>query len=157
MNALTPLPEIEAKPDFVLSTYIRCSHVALWDAITTGQMMAQHHFAGLPVEGDLRTEGDRMTLMSPAGPVVAHEAVRLDPRTLAVIALHPLWDKDVPVSHTAFRLTNLGSEMRLVMEHWGPGPCGGNAENGWTRFAASLKSWLETGERLHIPMSGEAQ
>ncbi|MEM9796965.1 MAG: SRPBCC domain-containing protein [Pseudomonadota bacterium] len=149
-------PAPDAKPDFVLVTYIRCSHDALWDALTSGEAIAAHHFAGLNASGDLKGADDRQVFSSPQGPVVTHRAVEVDPKSRLAFALHPDWSPDVPVSYAVFRLEAAGPAMRLTMEHWGKGPCGGDASNGWSRFAASLKSWLETGNRLHVPMSGEA-
>mgnify|MGYP001803340760 CR=1 FL=1 len=36
--------EAATKPDFMLQTFIRCSHDALWDALRDPGQIAQYHF-----------------------------------------------------------------------------------------------------------------
>ena len=46
------------KPDFVMETFIACTHDALWDALTRADLIGQYHFACQTVAGDATAPGD---------------------------------------------------------------------------------------------------
>jgi DNA-binding transcriptional ArsR family regulator/uncharacterized protein YndB with AHSA1/START domain len=46
------MTDADAKPDFMLQTFIRCSPDALWEALTRADLMALYHFACDRVRGD---------------------------------------------------------------------------------------------------------
>jgi DNA-binding transcriptional ArsR family regulator/uncharacterized protein YndB with AHSA1/START domain len=131
------------KPDYVLSTYIRCTPEALWEALRSPEAQMRYDFLGQTVTRD----GDLTVYCTPEGMETMHaRELEADPFTRLVTTFEPKWD-DTPPSKVVYLIEQQGDYCRLTVEHHGLAhdPSGGTAD-GWERTLAGLKTWLETGE-----------
>ena len=130
------------RPAYVLSTYIRCTPEALWDALRDPQAQMRYDFLGQTVTRD----GDLSVFATPDGMETLHSReVEAEPHTRPVTTFEPQWD-DPPPSRVIYLIEAQGDYCKLTVEHHGLShdPSGGTAD-GWERTLAGLKTYLETG------------
>lgn len=133
-----------SKPDYVLSTYIKCTQAALWSALRDPEAMVNYDFLGQTAE----LQGDVTVLRAPDGSVTLHtRELEVVPMTKLVTTFEPKWDDVTTPSRVVYLIEEKGDYCRLTVEHHGLNndPEGGTAD-GWERSIAGLKTWLETGE-----------
>ncbi len=138
-------------PDFVIETFIRCSHAALWDALTKADAVAHYHFVATHGAGDMTAAGDRLAFCAPDGSeIVAHTVNAIDPKSRIDVTFEPNWDEVNTHSRCVFLVEPLTDACKLRVEHYAiPAGHDGVAE-GWARTLSGLKTWLETGEDVHF-------
>lgn len=145
------------KPDFVMQTYIRCTQDALWDALTDPKQMAQYHFLAHTVEKD----GDTFQLYFADGqPMFKSREIETDPKSRIVSTFEPQWDGGGDPSRTVFLIRPEGTHCSLTLEHYGltfPVVYGEGVADGWARWGAGLKTWLETGHATRFAEVEAAQ
>lgn len=134
----------EAKPDYVLSTFIRCSQDALWRALTDVEAMGAWHF----LTADIRREGDVIVYAKPAGAELLRSRIlEAVPQTRLVTSFE-LPGEDAPApSRVEQTIAVEGAHCRLTVAHFNlthPVVPGQGVADGWERWAAGLKTWLET-------------
>lgn len=137
----------DKKPDFVLQTSIRCTPEALWAAIDDPAVIAQHHFMGASV-----TLVDGVQEWSRGDAVFMKMTVleREPPRRL-VTTFEPQMADDGTPSRVETEIRVEGDVCVLTLSHYDltfdvvPGT---GVHDGWSRWAASLKTFLETGRPL---------
>ena len=138
------------KPDFVLQTFIRCTQDALWDALTDPAQMTQWHFLAEKVE----REGDAFVYTQPGGgEMMTARPLELDPKSRIVSTFEPKWEGGGAPSRTVFLLRSEGTHCSLTVEHYDltfPVVPGEGVADGWSRWAAGLKTWLETGDAVRF-------
>ena len=138
-------PEM-TKPDYMMETYIDCSHDALWDALTDPTQMTAYHF----VADRVALEGDTYVYYTPDDKVMLKtRTLSTTPRTRIEATFEPVMEGDIPASRQVFILAQEGNFMKLTIEHYDlhfPVVRGQGVADGWPRWAAGLKSWLETGK-----------
>ena len=71
----TQLESSSMKPDVLMSTYIACSHDALWDALTKGDLISAYHFACSKVTGDYDAPGNTVEYLTEDGGVMLSNRV----------------------------------------------------------------------------------
>ena len=139
-----------SKPDFMMQTYIRCTRDALWDALTDPVQVSAYHF----MSEDARREGDTLVTYLPDGTVMLRERrIKLDPKSRIEATFEPQWDEGIPASKTVMLIDVEGGHCRLTVEHYDlafPVIEGEGIADGWQRWAAGLKTWLETGETVRF-------
>ena len=150
-----PEAPMEAKPEFVLTTYIRCSQDALWDALTDPEQMTRYHFLARRVT----REGDRYDYLLPGGgEMLVCRTLAEEPRTRIEATFEPRWEGGGGPSRTVFLLRPEGDHCALTVEHHDltfPVVQGEGVADGWTRWAAGLKTFLETGEGVRFAEAAE--
>jgi len=137
-------------PIFVHQTFIRCSQDALWDALTRADQMAAYHFACSAVEGDAAEGAETRFLREDGSLMIAQRTTRLDPKTLVEMTFEPRFGDNHAASRIVYRIEPEGAQCKLTMEHYDLQPGQEGIKEGWARWAASLKSWLETGEAMKL-------
>ncbi|MCF2870108.1 metalloregulator ArsR/SmtB family transcription factor [Octadecabacter sp. G9-8] len=142
-----------SKPDFMMQTFIRCTQDALWDALTQADDMARYHFACNTVQGNAKV-GDATTFILPHGEAMLRQVTTaLDPKSKIAMTFEPLFmGPDAPPSHMVYLIEPQGDTCKLTIEHYDMAPGQDGFAEGWARLAASLKSFLETGEPLKAAM-----
>ena len=132
------------RPDFILQTFIRCTQAALWEALTDADQMNAYHF----IARDIRWDGDTLVMDAADGsPMFRTRTIRAEPMHRIEATFAPQWDDTAP-SRSVFLIACEGDHCRLTLEHYGlhhPVATNGVAD-GWARWAAGLKTWLETGQ-----------
>ena len=148
--------DMDERPDFVLSTYIRCTRDALWDALTRADAVERHHFAGVAVRGDKAAPGDAQVMTRPDGtPMLTETVTEIDPKSRIAFDFAPAWSDAPTTSRVVMTLQDAGAAQRLTVEHYGLGPGDDGVADGWARFASNVKSWIETGETTIGSMMAE--
>lgn len=143
----------DRKPDFIHQTMIRCTQDALWDALTRADQVALHHFACSKATGDATAEGDRMDMIRMDGSVLLSQKVtKIEPKSRIEMTFEPNFgDGDKTISHMAFVIDVEGPHCKLTCEHYDIPEAHSGVRDGWARYVASMKTWLETGAPIKLP------
>ncbi len=146
------------KPDFMMQTYIRCTEDALWAALTDPDQMAAYHFLArrVTLEGETYT-----TYFENGAPMFIARRLAETPKSRIEATWEPQWEGGGGPSRTVFGIVVEGPYCQLTVEHYDltfPVVPGQGVADGWTRWAAGLKTWLETGEpmRMQMPQAASA-
>ena len=138
------------KPDFVMQTYIRCTQDALWTALTEADAMAQYHFMSSRVTQD----GDTYEAYFDDGNLMlTNRILSSDPKTRLETDWIGHWPGAGDPSRVVYSIGVEGDYCRLTIEHFDltfPVVQGEGIDDGWTRWAAGLKTWLETGSTVRF-------
>jgi len=132
-------------PDFVHQTFIRCTKDALWDALTSADEIAKYHFAC----DAARQDGDAYHMLREDGTtMLTQRVIKLDPKTRIEMSFEPNWGDGTPTSTIVFNIRDEGDKCTLICEHFDIPEGHEGVKEGWARYTASLKSYLETGTAL---------
>jgi len=135
------------KPDLVLSTFINCSHDALWDALTRGDLIGHYHPFCAQVTGAHTVPGDDIDMHYEAGGVMlSNRVLSISPKDRIEMTFQPGWGDNLPHSRCVYMLEPRPEGMKLTVEHYEISEGTEGFNEGWTRFLSSLKTWLETGK-----------
>ncbi len=143
------------KPDLMMSTYINCTHDALWEALTKGDLIAQYHFSCDTVRGNYENPGDTVDYMfshDPEAVMLSNRVISIDPKTRIEMLFAPSWGEDETPSRCVYLVEPTSSGMKLTVEHYDLPASQPNIADGWTRFIAGLKTFMETGETHRFRM-----
>lgn len=145
--------------DTVYVTYIASTAERVWEALTSGRFTAQYFF-GRQVESDWST-GAEWLLRKPDGSVDVRGKVQVSDRPHRLVVT---WNvvgrpdfKDVPECIVAYEIEAVGEEVvRLTMTESHPTPIPAylleGGRRGWPMILSGLKSLLETGRPLPVPV-----
>jgi uncharacterized protein YndB with AHSA1/START domain len=130
---------------------IRCSQDALWDALTRADQVAQHHFMVSAARGDQAAKGDAMEMIRKDGSTMLTQTVlEMTPKTRIAMEFAPNWEGGTASSRIVFLIETEGAACKLTCEHYEIPEGHEGVREGWARFCASLKSWLETGQPIKV-------
>jgi DNA-binding transcriptional ArsR family regulator/uncharacterized protein YndB with AHSA1/START domain len=137
------------KPDFMMQTFIRCTQDALWDALSDPDSMAAYHFACDVAEGRAE-EGQTIRFILPDGSTMLSQRVtKVEPKSRIEATFEPnFFGPDAPASRMVYLVEPQGPACKLTIEHYDLAEGQEGVAEGWARLAASLKSWLETGQAM---------
>lgn len=140
-----------AKPDLRSETFINCTHDALWDALTRGELVSHYHFACEEVTGDLDSAGDEMTFRFPdGGAMLTNRVISVEPKSRIEMTFQPNWSEDRAESRCVYLVEPAAEGMKLTIEHYDLPPAHDGISDGWARFASGLKTYLETGRPVRF-------
>ncbi|MEM9577050.1 MAG: helix-turn-helix domain-containing protein [Pseudomonadota bacterium] len=138
------------KPDFMMQTYIRCTQDTLWAALEDESSVINYHFMNV---AGVR-EGDTIHLRFPDGtPMLTNRLIRAEPKSLMECTFEPHWEGGGAPSRVIYRIEPEGDHCKLTIEHFEltfPVVPGEGVADGWARWCAGLKSWLETGQTVRF-------
>lgn len=146
-----------SKPEFLYVTYIETTAEKLWDALTDPEF-SQRYWWGTRVVSDWKVGSDVALVLNgrttDAGTVLA-----FDPPRLLSYTFQPVLSETVRAetpSRVTFELKPHGNLVKLVLTH--EGFVSGSVvldgvSKGWPAIVSSLKSMLETGRALAIPLA----
>lgn len=148
-NSMTTMTEI--RPDFMMETYIRTTPEKLWEALTDPDMITRYHFASVAIHGRF-AEGEPYEYKFDDGNVMlSGEIIAADPPKRLEMSFLPGWmGLDVAKSRHVYEIEAVGALTKLVILHYDLPDSQDGVREGWAKIAASLKSYLETGEALHF-------
>ncbi|MFK7792262.1 MAG: helix-turn-helix domain-containing protein [Devosiaceae bacterium] len=136
------------KPDFVMSTYIKTSQDALWDALTDAQSNQAYNF--LP--GSCVRDGNQLIFRTPDnGLMLICTETALEPKTRIDSTFEPHWEgpeAEMPASRFVYLIEPQADFCKLTIEHFNLPAGQEDVADGWMRTMAGLKTWLETGETV---------
>jgi uncharacterized protein YndB with AHSA1/START domain/DNA-binding transcriptional ArsR family regulator len=141
----------ETKPDFILETFVRTTPEKLWEALTSAALIPLYHFAGTAVEGDF-TPGSDYRYLVPSGDVIlSGHVISAEPPHRLELSFQPGWmGPDAKASRHVYEIKSVGELMKLTVLHYDLPAGQEGVREGWAKFAASLKSFLETGTGLRF-------
>ena len=147
-----------AKPKLEYQAYIRTAPAALWEALTNPQMTRQY-FYGLAVASDWKP-GSSIKHVNPDGTSTTIEGsvVEIVPRKRLVHTFATTGVSDAP-SRVTWEIEPMGSVTLLTLTHDGfdgETPTYQSVARGWNPVISGLKTLLETGRPLEIPMPAQA-
>jgi DNA-binding transcriptional ArsR family regulator/uncharacterized protein YndB with AHSA1/START domain len=136
------------KPDFVASTYIRCSPDALWDALREPELIERYELFGRKVvrDGDTLRRIDRQT-----GAALTTVELAAEPKSRLEVSFQPS-GQPAP-SRVVYLIEQLGESCKLTVEHYDLTTAERAAEmarDAWRRTLDGLKSSIETGRPIHF-------
>jgi uncharacterized protein YndB with AHSA1/START domain len=146
-----------SEPEFVYVTYIETTPDKLWQALTSSEFSKAYWF-GTELRSDWRVGSPFALVMdgttSDVGEILEYDT----PRRLSYTFQHVLKEefRNERPTKVVFTLEPHGQLVKLTLTHEGFDgvPELLNAiSNGWPAILSSLKSLLETGTALAIPMS----
>jgi uncharacterized protein YndB with AHSA1/START domain len=146
------------KPAIVYTIYIASTPEKVWQALTQGEF-SRRYFSGNAVEVDLRVGGAFMVRTPDGAPHITGEVIECDPLKKLTVTFNVNWpalvEKLGPTLVTyEIEAAGHGVKLTLLQSHDRPISddilSGGRA--GWPAILSSLKSLLETGEAMVIPM-----
>ncbi|MGH7889334.1 MAG: SRPBCC family protein [Thermodesulfobacteriota bacterium] len=154
-------PDKSKKSEFVYVTYIEVKPQQLWNALTSRRFTPKYFF-GRKVESSWEV-GSPITFWTPEGEKdVYGEILAFEPgRLLAYTFKHPLDQaKRKKPSQVRLELTPMGSFVKLKLIHKDlmaedfeqDSDTFRGVNNGWPAILSALKTLLETGESLNLPV-----
>ncbi|MEL6338221.1 MAG: SRPBCC domain-containing protein [Pseudomonadota bacterium] len=80
-----------------------------------------------------------------------------EPKSRMEMSFEPHWEGGGAISRVVYLMVPEGDFVKLTIEHYDltyPVVLGEGVADGWNRWAAGLKTWLETGEAAHFGSLG---
>ena len=153
-NRLEGTHRMTDKPDFVLATYIRTTPAELWDAIVNPDKTQNYYYGGRVQAPDLRV-GGRFYYLDPKGEMnLDGEIVEIDPPKKLVTTFRAQWaPAEAQVTRVMYEIEQMGETCKLTLTHYDAAKAMAQAEVGWPLILAGLKTFLETGRPLNVPVT----
>ncbi|WFU57424.1 SRPBCC family protein [Bradyrhizobium pachyrhizi] len=151
------------KPAIVYAIYIAATPEKVWQALTTAEFSRQY-FSGNAVEVDLRI-GGAYVVRTPDGALhISGEVIECDPLKRLTVTFNVNWPQlveklgptlvtwEIEPAGDSVKLTLLQSHDRPISDDILAG-----GRTGWPAILSSLKSLVETGKAMAIPMQPPAR
>jgi uncharacterized protein YndB with AHSA1/START domain len=148
------------RPEFVYVTYIETTPEKLWEALTSSEFTRRYWF-NTEVRSDWKVGSPFALVMDGKTTDVGEILEAIRPRRLAYTFKHVGNEelKKEPASKVVFTLEPHGKVVKLTLTHEGfieGGKMLDGISKGWPAILASLKSLLESGAPLAIPLAALA-
>jgi uncharacterized protein YndB with AHSA1/START domain len=146
-----------SKPEFVYVTFIETTPEKLWNALTSSEFSRRYWF-GTELRSDWKV-GSSIALVMNGTTTDTGEILELDrPRRLSYSFRHELNDemRNEGPTKVVFSIEPHGKLVKLTLTHEGfigASKLLDGISRGWPAILSSLKSLLESGTALAIPMS----
>jgi uncharacterized protein YndB with AHSA1/START domain len=146
------------KPGIVYSIYIAASAEKVWQALTSAEFSRQY-FSGFAVEIEERIGGAFVMRAADGAVHISGEVIECERPHKLTVTFNVNWPglvEALGVELVRYEIEPAGDTVRLTMSQLHDRPIsddilsGGRA--GWPAILSSLKSLLETGQALTIPM-----
>jgi uncharacterized protein YndB with AHSA1/START domain len=145
------------KPEFVYVTYIETTPEKLWQALTSSEFSRRYWF-NTDLQSDFKV-GSPFALVMNGTTTDVGEILEADPPRLLSYTFHHVLNEEArkePPTKVVFTLEKHGNLVKLTLTHEnfaaGSKLLDG-VSKGWPAILASLKSLLETGTTLAIPIA----
>ncbi|MGA7994441.1 MAG: SRPBCC family protein [Bradyrhizobium sp.] len=145
------------RPEFVYVTYIETTQEKLWQALTSSEFSKRYWF-NTELQSDFKV-GSPFALVTDGTITDVGEILEADPpRRLSYTFHHVLIEaaRKEPPTKVVFTLEKHGNLVKLTLTHenFATGsPLLDGISKGWPAILASLKSLMETGTALAIPLA----
>jgi uncharacterized protein YndB with AHSA1/START domain len=145
------------RPEFVYVIYIKTTPAKLWEALTSSEFSRRYWF-GTELRSDFRV-GSPLALVMDGKVTDTGEILEADrPRRLSYTFKHELDDgmRKEGATRVVFTLEPHGELVKLTLTHENFAPGSkllDGISKGWPAILSNLKSLLESGEALTIPLA----
>ena len=137
------------KPDFVLETYIKTTPAKLWEALTDGDITSKYFQGNASISSDFKVGSDYHMTSEEGNKMLIGKILEVEPhKRLSMTFLPAFMDEPEEWSHNLYEIEQMGESCKLTISHFGITPELEGVRDGWSKIAARLKTWLETGETL---------
>lgn len=151
------------KPAIVYTIYIAATAEKVWQALTSAEFSRQY-FSGQAVEVDLRVGGAFLMRTLDGAEHIQGEVIECDPPRRLTVTFNVNWpallEKLGPTLVT-YEIEPAGDVVKLTLLQSHDRPLGDDilsgGRAGWPAILSSLKSLLETGRAMTIPMQPPAR
>ena len=145
------------KPEFVYVTYIKTTPEKLWDALTSSEFSKRYWF-DTELRSDWRVGSSFALVMNGTTTDVGEILEANRPRRLSYTFRHVLDDdlRAEPATKVVFTLEPHGDLVKLTLTHEGFADGSkllDGISRGWPAILSNLKSLLESGQALTIPLA----
>ena len=146
-----------SKPEFVYVTYIETTPEKLWQALTSSEFSKRYWF-GTELKSDWKV-GSPLALVMNGTTTDTGEILEADrPRRLSYTFKHETNEayRNEKASKVVFNIEQHGKFVKLTLSHEGFAEGSkllDGISKGWPAIMSSLKSLLESGTALEIPIS----
>lgn len=146
-----------SKPEFVYVTYIETTPEKLWEALTSSEFSKRYWF-NTDLQSDFKVGSPFALVMNGTTTDVGKILEADPPRRLSYSFQHVLDDelRHEQPSKVVFNIEQHGKLVKLTLTHEGFAEGSkllDGISRGWPAILASLKSLLETGTALAIPIA----
>jgi uncharacterized protein YndB with AHSA1/START domain len=146
------------KPGIVYAIYIAATPEKVWQALTSAEF-SRKYFGGFSVEVEEKI-GGAFVLRAPDGSVhISGEVIECDSPRKLTVTFNVNWPglvEALGVELVRYEIEPAGDTVRLTMSQLHDRPISDDilsgGRQGWPAILSSLKSLLETGNALTIPM-----
>jgi uncharacterized protein YndB with AHSA1/START domain len=147
------------KPGIVYSIYIAAPAEKVWQALVSAEFSRQY-FSGLAVEVEEKV-GGAFVLRAPDGSVhISGEVIECEKPKKLTVTFNVNWPglvEALGVELVRYEIEPAGDTVKLTMSQLHDRPISDDilsgGREGWPAILSSLKSLLETGKALTIPMA----
>jgi uncharacterized protein YndB with AHSA1/START domain len=146
-----------SKPEFVYVTYIETTREKLWEALTSSEFSRRYWF-GTELKSDWKV-GSKLALVMDGTVTDTGQILEAEPpHRLSYTFKHELDDamRNERPSKVVFTLEQHGKVVKLTLTHEGFAESSKLLEGiskGWPAILSSLKSLLEKGQALDVPVA----
>lgn len=146
------------KPAIVYAIYIAATPEKVWQALTQAELSRQY-FSGNAVEVDLRL-GGAYIVRTPDGAVhISGEVIECEPLKRLTVTFNVNWPQLVEKlgpTLVTYEIEQAGNGVKLTLLQSHDRPISDDilegGRTGWPAILSSLKSLVETGKAMAIPM-----
>ena len=151
------------KPAIVYTIYIASTPEKVWQALTSAEF-SRKYFSGFAIEADLKV-GGAFIARAPDGSVhIDGEVIECDPPKRLTVTWNVNWPELVEKlgpTLVTYEIEPAGETVKLTMLQSHDRPISDDilsgGRQGWPAILSSLKSLLETGSAMTIPMKPPAR
>ena len=146
-----------SKPEFIYAIYIETTPEKLWEALTSSEFSKRYWF-GTELRSDWKVGSPLALVMNGTTTDTGEILVADRPRRLSYSFKHELDDqmRNERPSRVVFDIERHGKFVKLTLTHLGFAEGSkvlDGISKGWPAIMSSLKSLLESGTALEIPVS----
>ncbi len=154
----TDVSTTEARPDFMMETFIRTTPEKLWEALTDPKLITRYHFAHAAVHGKFAADEPYEYKFADGSCMLSGEILQADPPKRLEMTFVPGWlGPNAAKSRHVYEIEAAGELTKLIIRHYELPESQGGVREGWAKILASLKSYLETGEALSFDQAETGQ
>ncbi|MHC2256355.1 uncharacterized protein YndB with AHSA1/START domain [Bradyrhizobium embrapense] len=146
------------KPAIVYAIYIAATPEKVWQALTTAELSRQY-FSGNAVEVDLRVGGAYIVRTPDGAMHISGEVIECDPLRRLTVTFNVNWPQLVEMlgpTLVTWEIEQAGDGVKLTLLQSHDRPISDDilsgGRTGWPAILSSLKSLMETGRAMVIPM-----
>jgi uncharacterized protein YndB with AHSA1/START domain len=138
-------------------TFIRTTPEKLWEALTSAELTKQYHFAKAAFTGKVAA-GEHYEFVRPDGGIMLSGTIlEANPFSRLEMTFVPGWGEgERKASRNVYEIKPMGNLTKLTVLHFDIPPGYEGVAEGWAQIAASLKTFLETGEALDFSQGAAA-
>ena len=151
------------KPAFVYTIYIASTPEKVWEALTSAEF-SRKYFSGFAVEMEPKPGGQFIVRAPDGSEHISGEVFECDPPNRLTVSWNVNWPglvEKLGLTIVTYEIEPAGEAVRLTMSQRHDRALSDDilsgGRTGWPAILSSLKSLLETGKAMTIPMQPPAR